>query len=154
MAKFPTEIERAVTVRVPLARAYAFLWDVVTSSACVPGLDHCTPVGADCYRFVYQEKTTGPVSLVVQYTARYEGNGRDEIRFTGTAADGDNTDVTGVIRLEPAGDGATRIVLRQTVAPDTPVPRFLQGLIRGFVEREAAGSVEEYLDGVKRTLEA
>jgi len=37
---------------------------------------------------------------------------------------------------------------------DTPVPRLLQGLIRSFVEREAATAVEQYLANVKRALEA
>ncbi|HUI27291.1 MAG TPA: hypothetical protein VL403_14510, partial [Candidatus Kryptonia bacterium] len=75
MAKFPTEVERTVTVKVPLARAYEFLWDVVGSSRCIPGIDACKRVGDDTYRFVYEERSTGPVSLVVRYTARYQGNG-------------------------------------------------------------------------------
>lgn len=88
----------------------------------------------------------------MRYTARYEGNGTDRITFEGTAAEGDNTDVSGVIRLQASGE-ATKITLRQTLAPDTPVPRLLQGLIRSFVEREAAEVLKQYLANVKRTLE-
>ncbi|MGH7895349.1 MAG: hypothetical protein ACREQL_11825 [Candidatus Binatia bacterium] len=43
MAKLPTEVERTVTVHVPLRRAYEFLWDVVGSSRCIPGIDRCRP---------------------------------------------------------------------------------------------------------------
>jgi len=43
-----------------------------------------------------------------------------------------NTDVRGTLVLErTAGDG-TRVRLTQTIAPDTPVPRLLQGLLRSF----------------------
>jgi len=154
MAKFPTDVERSITVKVPLARAYEFLWDVVGSSSCIPGIDACKRVGEDTYRFIYEERSTGPVSLVVQYTARYQGNGNDEIRFEGTGAKGDNTDVSGVLKLRASGAEATKITLRQTLAPDTPVPRLLQGLIRSFVQREAADAVKQYLANLKQTLES
>jgi len=153
MAKIPTEVERSVTVRVPLARAYAYLWDVVGSSACVPGLASCTSVAPDTYRFVYEERSTGPVSMVAQYTARYDGNGVDRIAFEGTAATGDNTEVRGVIELRAGGPEATHVTLRQHLAPDTPVPRLLHGLVRSFVEREASDAVASYLANVKRALE-
>ena len=136
MPKFPTEVEKSVTLKVPLARAYEFMWDVVGSSGCIPGLKSCKRVGDDTYRFVYEERSTGPVSLVVQYTARYEGNGKDRITFESTDAKGDNTDVKGLIRLQASGEGATKLTLKQMLAPDTPVPRLLQGLIRSFVEGE------------------
>ena len=153
MAKFPTEVERSITVRVPLTRAYEYLWDVVGSSPCIPGLDSCKRVGKDTYRFVFEERSTGPVSLVVRYTARYQGNGTDQISFESTSAQGDITDVIGLIRLQPAGSDGTRIHLRQMLAPDTPIPRLFQGLIKSFVEREAADAVRHYLTGVKRALE-
>ncbi len=153
MAKFPTEVERSVTADVPLARAYAFMWDVVTSARCIPGIESCEAVGDDTYHFLYRERSTGPVSLVVRYTAEYAGNGTDEIRFRGLGRSEDNTDVEGLIRFEPDGESRTRITLRQMLAPDTPVPRLLQGLIRSFVEKEAASGVTGYLDNVKRTLE-
>lgn len=154
MAKFPTEVERSVTVKVPLAHAHGYLWDVVGSSTCIPGLDGCKKVGNDTYRFVYEERSTGPVSLVVQYTARYETNGKDKITFEGTNAASDNTEVSGIIRLQAIGADATKITLRQTLAPDTPVPRLLQGFLRTFVEKEAAEAVKQYLANVKRALEA
>ena len=153
MAKFPTDVEGAVTARVPLERAYAYLWDVVGSSDCIPGLESCERIGPDTYCFVYQERSTGPVSMVVRYTARYTTNGRDEIAFEGIAAEGDNTDVSGVISLRPTGEGATKITLRQTLAPDTPVPRLLQGLIRSFVQGEAQQALEGYLKQVAAALE-
>ena len=152
MAKFPTDVERTVTVQVTPERAYAFFWDVVESSRCIPGIDRCEAVGDDTYRFVYEERSTGPVSLAVRYTARYSGNGADEIRYRGVAAADDNTDVDGTIRLEPKGN-ATTIVLRQTIAPDTPVPRLVQGLIKSFVQKEAETAVDAYLAAVRRLLE-
>ncbi len=154
MAKFPTEVERTVTARVPLAHTYQYLWDVVGSATCIPGLDTCKRVGKDTYRFVYEPRSTGPVSMTVQYTARYQGNGVDQITFEGTAAKGDNTDVSGLIRLHPSSAEATRITLRQMIAPDTPIPRLLQSLVRSFVEREAAEGVQQYLANIKRALEA
>jgi hypothetical protein len=154
MAKFPTEVEESVVVGVPLPRTYAFLWDVAGSARCIEGLESCTPVGDATYRFVHGERSSGPVSLVVRYTSRYHGNGTDEIRYRSIAAAGDNTDVDGFIRLAADGPGGTRIVLRQMLAPETPVPRLLQGLIRGFVEREASEGVRRYLAAVKRALEA
>ena len=154
MARFATEAERTVTVRVPLPRAYDYLWDVVTSSRCMPGIASCTPVGKDTYRFIYRERSVGPLSLMAQYTARYDGNGVDQIVFESTGARGDNTEVSGLIRLQPSGIEATRIIMRQMIAPDTPIPRLLQGLIRSFIEREAAEAVQVYLSNIKRALEA
>jgi carbon monoxide dehydrogenase subunit G len=153
MAKFPTEVERATTVRVPLARAYAFFWDVAGSARCIPGIDRCEKIGADTFRFVYAERSTGPVSMIVRYTAHYAGNGTDEIRFRGVGAAEDNTDVDGIFQLAAAGADSTLVTLRQTIAPDTPVPRLLQGVLRSFVQREAEGAVEQYLDAARRTLE-
>ena len=51
MAKFPTDIDESITVAVSLARAYAYLWDVVCSAR---------------------------VSMAIRYTARYSGNGQGE----------------------------------------------------------------------------
>jgi len=152
MAKFPTEVEHSVTVRAPMARVYGYLWDVVGSSACIPGLDRCERAGKDTYRFIYAERSAGPVSMTVRYTARYSGNGRDMITFEGTAAKGDNTDVRGTIQLAAAGSGKVRVTLRQMLAPDTPIPRLLQGMIRGFVEREAAAGLATYLENVAAAL--
>jgi carbon monoxide dehydrogenase subunit G len=153
MAKFPTEVERSVTVKVPLGKAYKFFWDVVGSSSCIPGLDTCKKVDKDTYEFVYEPRSTGPISMIARYTARYEGNGKDAISFAGIGAKGDNTDVSGEIRLEAAGKDATRVVLRQTLAPDTPVPRLLQGLVRSFVDKEAGEAVRQYLTRAKGALE-
>lgn len=154
MAKFPTEVDRSVTVKAPLAKVYKYLWDVVGSSVCVPGIDTCKALGKDTYRFVMQERSSGPVSMVVQYTARYKGNGKDEIIFEGTNAKDDNTEVYGEIRLEPAGAGSTKIRLKQKMAPDTPVPRLLQGLLKSFVEKEADEAVRAYLAEVKSEIES
>ena len=153
MAKFPTEVERSITVRVPVTQAYQYLWNVIASSACIEGLGSCKRVGKDTYRFTYEERSTGPVSLVVRYTARYKGNGTNCITFEGTTAKDDNTDVSGVLQLERDGPETTRISLRQMIAPDTPIPRLLQGLIKSFVEREAADGVQKYLANIKRALE-
>jgi carbon monoxide dehydrogenase subunit G len=152
MAKFPTEVSDSVVVPVALAAAYAFFWDVAGSARCIPGLDRCAASGGDVYRFVYEERSTGPVSMCIQYTARYTGNGTDEIRFEGTGGPGDNTDVTGVIQLAPVDADHTRVTLTQTLAPDTPVPRLLQGLIKSFVQGEAAKGVGEYLANVAKVL--
>ncbi len=151
MAKFPTEVEESVTVPAPIERVYAYLWDVVGSSPCVPGIERCESVGPDTYRFTYKERSTGPVSLVVRYTARYRGNGRDEINFEGISAADDNTDVRGQLRLAPEGDH-TRVTLKQRLAPDTPVPWLLQSLIRSFVEAEAAGGARDYLANLRQAL--
>lgn len=153
MAKFPTEVEESITVAAPVDRTYAFLWDVVGSSACIPGIDRCESVGQDTYRFIYKERSTGPVSMTVRYTAKYRGNGRDEISFEGISSDEDNTDVRGLLRMSPDGTG-TRITMKQRLAPDTPVPWLLQTLIRSFVEAETAGAVRDYLANVRRTLSA
>ena len=121
MAKFPTEVTESVVVPVPLRDAYRFFWDVPTSARCIPGLDRCEDGGSDVYRFVFEERSTGPVSMCVTYTAKYTGNGTDEIRCASTGAEGDNTDVDGVVRLEPVDDGHTRVTVQQMLAPDTPV---------------------------------
>lgn len=151
MAKFPTEVEETVTVPAGIDRVYAFLWDVVGSSVCIPGLERCENVGPDTYCFVYKERSTGPVSLTVRYTARYRGNGIDEILFEGISAAYDNTDVRGRLRL--SGEGAsTRVTVKQNLAPDTPVPWLLQSLIRSFVEAEAAGAARDYLANVRQAM--
>lgn len=151
MAKFPTEIEESVTVPAPIENVYAFLWDVPGSAACIPGIDRCENVGADTYRFIYKERSTGPVSMIVRYTARYRGNGKDEISFEGISAPEDNTDVRGSLRLADEGV-QTRITLKQRLAPDTPVPWLLQSLIRSFVEAETAGAARDYLANLRKSL--
>ena len=152
MAKFPTEVTVDGVVPVPLSEAYAFFWDVAGSASCIPGLDRCEPSGSDTYRFIYEERSTGPVSMCIQYTSRYTGNGTDEIRFETFGNGGDNTDVTGVIKLTEVGARETRVRLTQHFAPDTPVPRLLQGLIKSFVQAEAEKAATEYLANVTKTL--
>jgi carbon monoxide dehydrogenase subunit G len=153
MAKFPTEVEHSITVKAPMEKVYKYLWDVIGSSKCIPGLAKCKRVADDTYCFMYKERSTGPVSMSLQYTARYETDGKTKIKFAGTEAKGDNTDVEGEIRLQKSGADGTKITLRQKLAPDTPVPTLLQGMLRGFVQKEASGAAAEYLDNVKRTLE-
>jgi len=154
MAKFPTDVNESVTIAAPRERVYAYLWDVVGSSRCVPDLATCERVGPDTYRFISRERSAGPVSMVARYTARYEGNSVDTIRFESLPVESDNTDVRGTIALEKAGEGTTRVLFAQTIAPDTPVPRLLQGLIRSFVQREAASAVRGFLDNIRREVEA
>ena len=154
MAKFPTEVDESVTIAAPRERVYAYFWDVAGASHCVPDLATCELVGPNTYRFVSKERSAGPVSMVARYTARYEGNGVDAIRFESVVVEGENTDVRGAIALEEAADAATRVRFTQTIAPDTPVPRLLQGLIRSFVQREAASAVRGFLDNVRREVES
>lgn len=153
MAKFPTDVDESVTIAAPRERVYAYLWDVVGSSRCVPDLATCECVGPDTYRFISRERAAGPVSMVARYTARYEGNGVDRIRFESVAVEGDNTDVRGTIVFERATEIATQVRFTQTIAPDTPVPRLVQGLVRSFVQREAASAVRGFLDNVRRQME-
>jgi hypothetical protein len=154
MPKFPTDVNESVTIAAPRERVYAYLWDVVGSSHCVPDLATCERVGPDTYRFISRERSAGPVSMVARYTARYEGNRVDTIRFESLPVESDNTDVRGMIAVEKVSETATRVLLTQTIAPDTPVPRLLQGLIRSFVQREAASAVRGFLDNVRREIEA
>lgn len=153
MAKFPTEVESSVTVKAPIEKAYKYLWDVVGSSKCIPGLASCKKVATNTYQFVYEERSTAGIAITVQYTAAYKGDGKGVITFVGAPAKGDNTDVDGEIRLEKAGTG-TKITLRQMVAPDTPVPSLLQRLVKSFAEKEASTSLKDYLANVRKTLEA
>jgi hypothetical protein len=154
MAKFPTDVEESLTIAAPPERVYAFLWDVVGSSGCVPDLATCERAGPDTYRFVSKERSAGPVTMVACYTARYEGNGVDRITFESVAAEGDNTDVRGTLVLERTAGHATLVRLTQTIAPDTPVPRLLQGLLRSFVRGEAVAATRGFLGNVRRALEA
>lgn len=155
MAKFPTEAEHSITVHVPVAEAYKYLWDVVGSARCIPGLKSCKKTGArDTYHFHFEERSVGPLSVTVRYTAKYEGNGKNQIAYRSTGARDDNADVEGSITLHASGPDATRITLRQMIAPETPVPRLLQGLVRSFVEKETSDSVRVYLHNVKKHLEA
>jgi hypothetical protein len=154
MAKFPTESERSITVKVPIAKAYKYFWDVPGHATRIPGLDTCKKVAPDTYRFIYAPRSTGPVSITAQYTARYKGNGKDEIVYHGIAGKNDNTDIDGTIRLESSGEKGTKVTIRQMIAPDTPVPTLLQGLVRSFVEKEASGALKEFLENVRKTLES
>lgn len=153
MAKFPTEVESSVTVKAPIDKVYKYLWDVVGSSKCIPGLASCKKVGTDTYRFVYEDRSTAGLTMTVRYTAAYRGDGKAHIAFSGQAGRDDNTDVDGELRLQKAGTG-TKVTLRQMVAPDTPVPSLLQRLVRSFAEKEASTAVREYLANVRKTLEA
>lgn len=153
MAKFPTTVEKSITVKAPIETVYAYLWDALASSECIAGIDHCDKVGDDTYRFVLESKSVGPVSLAVRYTVKYEGNGTDAIRFESVSADGDNTDVEGSAKLKATAADSTRVVLKQMTAPDTPVPRLFQGMLRSFVESEAEETIKQFLANVKKTLE-
>lgn len=153
MAKFPTEVERSVTVKAPIADVYKYLWDVAGSSPCIPGIDRCEPLGEDTYRFIFAERSTGPVSMTVCYTARYAGNGSDRISFEGMNADGDNTEVKGSIKLTATGADSTKITIKQMLAPDTPVPRLLQSFLKSYVESESAAAVKDYLANLKKAFE-
>ena len=153
MAKFPTEVTESIVVPVPLAEAYAFFSDVPTSARCIPSLEHCEPNGGEgVYRFVFEERSTGPVSMRVTYTARYVRNGSDRVDFESIGAPGDNTDVNGTIQLEAIDAGHTRVTARQMLAPDTPVPRLLQGFIKSYVEGEATKAARGYLANVAARL--
>jgi carbon monoxide dehydrogenase subunit G len=132
---------------------YKYLADVVGSSKCIPGLASCKRVATDTYRFVYEERSSGPISMKVQYTARYDNDGKSSISFAGAGGKDDNTDVDGKIVLSKSGADATKVTLRQTVAPDTPVPTLLQGLVRGFAQKEADSTAAEYLANLKQALE-
>ncbi len=153
MAKFPTEVESTITVNAPTEAVYAYLWDVVGSSSCIPGLASCQRVGDETYRFVFQEVSTAGVGMSVQYTARYQGDGRASIRFKSTAAAADNTEIDGELRLRESGAG-TAVTLHQLIAPDTPVPTLLQRLVKSFAERAARDAVEGYLANLKQALES
>lgn len=153
MAKFPTEVEDSVTVRAGLDRVYAFLADPLAWSDCMPGIDECKKAKGGTVRYRYKERSSGPVSMTVCYTVRYDGNGTDEINFESVAASGDNTEVRGTIRLKSAGKGSTRVTFKQMAAPDTPIPGFLQGMVRSLVEREAASGIREQLANIKRAIE-
>jgi len=153
MAKFPTEVERSITVTVPIEKAYKYLWDVVGSAKCIPGLASCKRVADKTYRFLYKERSAGPITMTIQYTCGYETDGKARISFVSTAAKGDNADVDGELHLQKSGADATKITLRQTLAPDSPVPTLLQGLVRGMAQREADAAAAEYLTNVKRALE-
>jgi hypothetical protein len=80
MAKFPTDVDESVTIAAPRERVYAYLWDVVGASHCVPDLATCERVGPTPTASSLGA-LAGPVSMVARYTARYEGNGVDTIRF-------------------------------------------------------------------------
>ena len=153
MAKFPTDVDESVTIAAPPERVYAFLWDVVGSSRCIPELAACERTGPDTYRFLSKERSVGPVTMAACYTAHYEGNGVDRITFESVTAEGDNTDVRGTLALERTAGGATRIRFTQTIAPDTPVPRLLQGLLRSFVDGEVVAATRGFLGNVRRELE-
>lgn len=153
MAKIPVQVDKSITVNVPQEKVYAFLADVVSSAQCIPGIDKCVRAGDDTYRFVYKERSTGPIKVVMQYTSHYEMDGKGRIRYKSIGAQGDSADIDGEIQVEKSGADAARIVLKQTLAPETPVPRLLQALARSFVEKEAAAGVDEYLANVKRALE-
>ncbi len=110
-------------------------------------------MATNTYRFVFEERSAAGITMKVQYTAAYDGDGKGSITFVTAEGKGDNTDVDGHLRLQKAGPG-TKITLRQMVAPDTPVPSLLQRLVKSFAEKEASATVKDYLANVKEALEA
>ena len=106
MAKFPTDVDESVTIAAPRDRVYAYFWDVVAASHCVPDLATCERVGPDTYRFISKERSAGPVSMVARYTARYEGNGVDTIRFESTPRTSVLSPSSGVLNRGSAGRDA------------------------------------------------
>ncbi len=92
------------------------------------------------------------VTESVAYTACSTGNGTDQIRFESTGAPDDNTDVQGVVRLERVDADHTRVTVSQMLAPDTPVPRLLQSLIKSYVQGEATKAARDYLANVQTKL--
>ena len=156
MAKFPTTSSAEITVATTMKKAYAFLWNVGDEAhrLCVDGLEKCDECGDDTYLFVFEPKSAGPVSIDIRYTSHYEGNGKDRIDFKSVDAEGDNTEVEGHLALSSAGRGKTTIRIEQTIAPETPVPRLVQSLVRSIAESEAAEGVKQYLEKVKAALES
>ena len=153
MAKLPAEVEKSITVKAPAARAYGFLWDVLGSAYCIPGLVACKRISDNTYEFLFREISAGPVSHVVRYTARYEGNGTDRISFTSVPASKANTEIDGVFRLQARDPETTRITLRQKVVSDSPIPRLLVGMVRSFVDDNASSLVKKHLANIKCALE-
>lgn len=154
MPKFPTEAEHSVTVKAPIEAVYKHFWNVVSTAKQIPGIESCKSVGKDLYRFVYEERSQGPVTICVRYTSQYEGNGTNQITYKSVASGDDNADVEGKIKLQSKGPGSTKITLWQMMAPELPVPRLLQPLARPIVQRETSEGLRGYLENVKQLLEA
>jgi len=151
MSKFPTEVEHAIDISTPIEQIYAHFWNVTSTAKLIPGLLSCKPSGKDTYRFAYEERSQGPISIAVVYTSHYTGNGTDLIEYEGIGAAGDNADVNGTIKLQTQ-KGQVHVTLRQMLSPELPMPRLLQSLVRPFVERQASDGMKQYLSNVKRSL--
>lgn len=155
MSRFPTRAEKSIVIAAPASAVYSYVWNVASACRGIPGLSVSRHGAEDTYRFEYSNDSQGPVTLQVRYTAKFIGNGKDKIRYFSSPTDGEDTaEVEGCVLIREIGPGKAQLTLRQELAPETPVPRFLPNLLRAYVQTEATAAVEAYLRNAKRNLES
>ena len=143
---------RQIEIHAPMTEVYAFFVSPARRSEAFDDIQERRPIDEGCERWIMAPRTALKVTVQPDYTTRYTGNGTDTVTWE-PAAEG-TTRTRGVVRLQPAGDGVTRVDYDETIESNLPIPRIMVRVFKPIVAHEIKKGVRDFLDNAKRVLEA
>ena len=126
------DLNNDFTVDVPIDRAWAVLTDVETIAPCLPGAQ-LKEIEGDEYRGVVKVKV-GPITAQYKGAARFveqdRAAGKVVLKAEGRDTRGQgNANALITAQLEPAGEGATRVVVTTDLSVTGKVAQFGRGVM-------------------------
>ncbi len=149
MPKIPATESQTFEVKAPMETVYATFADPEIVKENFVGLERAEMKGNGEVRWILEEKVDKGIRFRGDYTVRYEGNGKDRIRWHTLAG---NIDSEAEVALTEIPSGV-RVRYRETIAPDLPIPRLMAKIFRPIVAREVRKDLVKYVENVKRYLE-
>ena len=125
------QFENSFTVPLPPADAWVVLLDVPRMAKCLPGAELTEAVDDKTFKGSVNVKV-GPVALTFTGVATFEeiDEANQTVRVKGVGAEGKGrgrASAEFVIRLEPAGDAATRVIATSDVTLSGAVAQYGRG---------------------------
>ena len=126
------QFENSFEVALPPAQAWLVLLDIPRIAKCLPGATLTEIVDAKTYRGSVNVKV-GPVALTFAGTANFEeiDEAARTVRVKGAGAEGKGrgrASAEFVIRLEPVGDSATKVIAKSDVTLSGAVAQYGRGV--------------------------
>jgi hypothetical protein len=151
MIEVTVELERAFDSPASPAQAFALLSAIPEAARHFPDLEALLP-DPEGFTWRLEKVGVGAISIQGEWTSRYAADpAAGTVDWTPVAGRG-NSEVSGGWRVRPGPGGGSRIELRNRAVLRLPVPRLMQGLVSGFVQRENARLIERWLENLARTL--
>ena len=148
MAKIPATETQTFEVNAPIERVYeAFVNPEIVKENFV-GLESAEFVEKDEVRWHVKEKVDKGMRFKGDYTVKYEGNGKDRVWWRSTAG---NIETNAEVTLTQLPNGV-RVVYRETLTPDLPIPKLMAKIFKPLVAREVRKDLTRYAENVKRYL--